>query len=146
MKIIIISNQNSTIFHNKNSILNALSPDKVSIIFRAGSEDILSKIFSMHPDLLITTDLEGFDISTLTGGFTYNLLKIRQLHLLLTRDSIHSNILSCPLSLRMDFICKKETDAEEIRKNFPDIPAIYSFEKLPDNDLASITRKLFNVI
>lgn len=146
MKILVVSHKNSLIAQHQKEIEKEFSDDELLFIFRSGSENILSRITSYGPDLLISLNLEGFDMSTLTGGFAYNLLKLRQLHLLLDHSSINSSIFSKPLSLRMEFICPNENEAVKIAEKYPDIPSIHSFEKLPDEYPFTIASKLFNVI
>lgn len=146
MKIVIVTHKDSNIFNKKNELMSALSEHNVSIIFRTGQENILYKLNSESPDLLISIDLEGFDMCTLTGGYAYNLLKIQQLHLLQNKSLFNSSILSSPLSLRMTFICPKESDANMLKKKFPDLPSVYSLENLPASYPFMIASKLFKVI
>lgn len=40
------------------------------------------KLQELKPDLLITYDLAGFELTTLTDGLSYNLLDCRQFHIL----------------------------------------------------------------
>lgn len=73
-------------------------------------------------DLLLTFDLAGFGQSTLMGGITYNLVKCKQIHILLQEKLPKESVLSKPLSIAMFFYCAGHEHCERLRTAYPDIP------------------------
>lgn len=68
-------------------------------------KDLIREIRISNPDILITTDLLGFDRSTLTDNVAYNLLNCKQIHLLLHEHLPNERYLTNPLSIAMFFYC-----------------------------------------
>lgn len=74
-------------FHKDRSLIEEeLRKDghEVFFIFRKSGDEhnIMSEIRSYEPDILITEDLEGFEMCTLTDAVSYNLIHCRQFHVI----------------------------------------------------------------
>ena len=88
------------------------------------SQDIIGEIKSRHPDLLITTDLAGFEQCTLTDNISYNLLDCKQFHLLLHEDLPNEPYLKKQLSIAMFFFCTEDVRCEELIRKYPNLPCL----------------------
>lgn len=95
-------------------------------IFRKAGDvhNIMAEIRSFEPDLLVTEDLEGFEICTLTDSVSYNLIHCRQKHYLFSEHPVNEIYLSKQLGLVMTFVCSDEHMAERIRLMYPDLPEV----------------------
>lgn len=87
-----------------------------------GQKDIISKIKVLHPDLLVTIDLQGFEQGTLTDNISYNLLDCKQLHLLLHDQLPNEHFLSRQLSIAMFFCCAGNSYFEYLKQCYPNLP------------------------
>ena len=84
--------------------------------------DIIGEIKALHPDLLITADLTGFEQCTLTDNISYNLLDCKQLHLLLHEKLPNELYLARQLSIAMFFYCTGDSYYNELIHKYPNIP------------------------
>ena len=91
--------------------------------------DIVGEIRALHPDLLITVDLAGFEQCTLTDNISYNLLDCKQLHLLLHENLPNEPHLKGQLSIAMFFYCAGDAYYDELIRKYPNMPYL---KKLPD--------------
>lgn len=107
----------------------------VFFIFREKNDrrNIMSEIKSRTPDLLITEDLEGFEMCTLTDAVSYNLVHCRQMHCIFTPHPENEPYLNKQLSLVMTFVCPDETEKARLLQTYPDIPEIRTVK---ETDLA----------
>ena len=101
--------------------------------------NIMKEIREYAPDLMITEDLEGFEMCTLTDAVSYNLIHCRQLHLLLSEDLTNERYLAKQLSLLMTFVCPDTDRAAALKDKYPDIPEITDMDNMPDDIPAEIT-------
>ncbi|MBQ9333001.1 MAG: hypothetical protein IJS12_01550 [Lachnospiraceae bacterium] len=118
-------------------------------IYRAPGDvrNIMKEIREYAPDLMITEDLEGFEMCTLTDAVSYNLIHCRQLHLLLSGDLTNERYLARQLSLLMTFVCPDTDRATALKDKYPDIPEITTMEKMPDDipdEIKEITAFVFD--
>lgn len=84
--------------------------------------DLIGEIKSLHPELLITIDLPGFEQCTLTDNVSYNLLDCKQLHLLFHENLPNEQYLNKQLSIVMFFYCAGNPYYEYLHKLYPDVP------------------------
>ena len=123
----------------------------IFFIFRKPGDEhnIMNEIRSYEPDVLITEDLEGFEMCTLTDAVSYNLIHCRQFHVIRSgvphngdlskekstyrntsggRDHEESlpneRYLGKQLSLVMTFVCTDEGMAKRLAAEYPDLPEI----------------------
>ncbi len=88
--------------------------------------DIISEIRAFHPDMLITTDLAGFEQCTLTDNISYNLLDCKQLHLLLHENLPNEPYLARQLSIAMFFYCAGDMYGDYLAQKYPNLPFLKS--------------------
>ncbi len=104
-------------------------------IYRAPGDtrNIMKEIREFEPELMITEDLEGFEMCTLTDAVSYNLIHCRQLHLLSSDPLSNERYLSKQLSLLMTFVCPNPDRAALLMDKYPDIPEITTLENVPED-------------
>ncbi|MBR6665222.1 MAG: hypothetical protein IKL22_05825 [Lachnospiraceae bacterium] len=73
-------------------------------------------------DLIVTFNLAGFDISTLTDGLSYNLVDSKFIHFLLHENLPNEKYLSKQLSISMFFYCVGNEYCDYLWKTYPEIP------------------------
>ena len=87
--------------------------------------NIMSELFDLAPEILITENLAGFTMTTMMDSIAYNKLSAKQFHLL-TDDSWNTTenleLLKKPLSLSMSFLCTNAEYDEILKRINPDIP------------------------
>ena len=145
MKIVIVAGRNG-VFYKKHKELTqrlATSGHECIFIFRepGDTRNIMADIRAEEPDLLITEDLEGFEMCTLTDAVSYNLVHCRQLHFLLSEHPANERYLSKQLSLVMTFVCKNERQVDVLSELYPDLPEVVCVKSAPVDfspDLADI--------
>ncbi len=130
MNIVIVGNT-SGIFRKKNndliSGLNDMGYDCTFIFREPGDErNIMADIRAASADLLITEDLEGFEMCTLTDAVSYNLIHCRQLHFLFSDKLSNEKYLAKQLSLVMTFVCRDAGLTETLKDRYPDLPEVVS--------------------
>ena len=116
--------------------------------------DITSAVKSLHPELLITVDLAGFEQRTLTDNISYNLLDCKQLHLLFHENLPNEKYLSKQLSIAMFFYCAGDTYYEYLCKLYPHVPYLRELpgwqfrrnEKVADKNAAILYAVLLEVL
>ncbi len=153
MNIVIIGSTAGQFHKDRPLIEEELRRDGHMIFFifrKPGDEhNIMNEIRSHEPDVLITEDLEGFEMCTLTDAVSYNLIHCRQFHVIRsgsTQDGNLSKKNSClgnisggrdhdeslpnerylgkQLSLVMTFVCTDEGMAQRLAAEYPDLPDI----------------------
>lgn len=134
MKAIIISQQPINSISGMKEFQKRLAQEghaEVSCLqYSAGERrDIIGEIKALHPDLLITTDLAGFEQCTLTDNISYNLLDCKQLHLLLHENLPNEPYLKGQLSIAMFFYCAGDACYDYLTQKYPHLPWL---KKLPD--------------
>lgn len=129
---------------NQNRITDELSASghSVKCIFRAPSDqrNIMKEIREFEPELLITEDLEGFEMCTLTDAVSYNLIHCRQLHILFSGELNNERYLAKQLSLLMTFVCADPARVETLTAKYPDLPEITSATDIPEDIPAEVAR------
>lgn len=73
-------------------------------------------------DLIITFNLAGFDIATLTDGLSYNLIDSKFIHFLLRENLPNEKYLAKQLSISMFFYCVGSEYRDYLLKTYPEIP------------------------
>lgn len=125
-KITIVSPLNGVLYNMKDEILKYATEMSccVDFIFRDKTlkQDLNEKIRNLGTDILITENLEGFELSTLTDSVLYNLMNCRQFHFIFNSDLDNERFLNMPMSLRMTFVFKDKEMRERFCKLFPDLP------------------------
>lgn len=91
--------------------------------------NLINEVKSFCPELLITTDLPGFELCTLTDNISYNLLDCKQIHLLIHENLPNEKYLGKQLSIAMFFYCAGNPYYKYLCKMYPDIPYL---KELPD--------------
>lgn len=91
--------------------------------------DIISEIKAFRPDVLVTTDLAGFEQCTLTDNISYNLLDCKQLHLLLHENLPNESYLARQLSIAMFFYCAGDAYYDYLVQKYPDLPYLKSLSE-----------------
>ncbi|MBO4899296.1 MAG: hypothetical protein J5509_03335 [Lachnospiraceae bacterium] len=128
MNIVIVAPKNGRFEKDKENIKakHEARGDKCFFIFRAQGDtrNIMVDIRSYEPDLLITEDLEGFEMCTLTDAVSYNLIHCRQYHYIYSEHPANEKYLAKQLSLVMTFICPDEEMASRFRTRYPDLPEV----------------------
>ena len=130
MKIAIVSND--YIYENIEKLradLSASVPDKLEIrlLTCQDNENIFSALTEFAPSILITENLAGFNLGTLSGGLAYNLINAIQLHIISNENKISESDymqLSKPLSLLMHFCCSANDSKSKLEAINQDIPYI----------------------
>lgn len=130
MKIILISTPISAIPSLK-QLQEKLSQEGDSEVFDlqytpGERRDIIGEIKAFHPDVLITTDLAGFEQCTLTDNISYNLLDCKQLHLLLHKNLPNEPYLARQLSIAMFFYCVGDMYYDYLVQKYPNLPYLKS--------------------
>ncbi len=137
MKVLMIGSTAGKLHKAEKEIKEALESQGHACagIYRAPGDErnIMKEIREYEPDLMITEDLEGFEMCTLTDAVSYNLIHCRQLHLLLSKDLSNEHYLAKQLSLLMTFVCPDPGRAAALTDKYPDIPEITTVEKMPDD-------------
>lgn len=85
-------------------------------------KDLIGDIKALSPQLLITTDLSGFEQCTLTDNISYNLLDCKQLHVLFHENLPNERYLKKQLSISMFFYCAGTAYYGRLRRQYPDLP------------------------
>jgi hypothetical protein len=93
-------------------------------IAQIGLNNLFIKLKELSFDILITTDLTGFEQATLTDNISYNLLDCKQIHLLLHDKLPNEHLLEKQLSIAMFFYCTKGEYYEYLVRTYNDIPFI----------------------
>lgn len=89
--------------------LEELAENRKAMVEFADTSDDLKRVYltenlkKMEIDLLVTYNLAGFELSTLTDGLAYNLVDCRQLHLISREDLISEKYLEKDKSINMFF-------------------------------------------
>ncbi len=148
MKIVLVGHKGGALDKAQNRIKEVFPGEELTFLFRSGEEHIFREVQAAQPDLLITEDLEGFEMSTLTDAVTYNLLHCRQLHLLL-RDPASlpayadgrrpADLLSRQLSLVMFFYVRGAAVLKRLKEQAPDLS--YA-DLLPEGDVPDLLPEL----
>lgn len=81
------------------------------------------------PDLLVSYDLAGFELTTLTDGLTYNLIDCRQIHIIKSDRLSNEKRLKEVMSINMFFFTKSRKTGDYLKENYPKIPFIDTIEK-----------------
>jgi hypothetical protein len=93
-------------------------------IDQIGLNNLFGKLKELSPDLLMTTDLTGFEQSTLTDNISYNLLDCKQIHLLLHDKLPNEHLLEKQLSIAMFFYCTHNEYYEYLVRTYNNLPYI----------------------
>ena len=91
--------------------------------------EMIGEIKAFHPDVLITTDLAGFEQCTLTDNISYNLLDCKQLHFLLHKKLPNEPYLAGQLSIAMFFYCAGDMYYDYLLKKYPNLPYLKSLSE-----------------
>ena len=140
MNIVIVGGRTGIFCKNNKELTEALegAGHKVTGIFRASGDEknIMADIHAACPELLMTEDLEGFEMCTLTDAVSYNLVHCRQLHFLFSERLKNEKYLSKQLSLVMTFVCSDTDRADDMLSRYPDIPEVVPVTVPYPEDLA----------
>ncbi len=128
MNIVIVGGRTGIFCKKNKELTEALEGErhKVTGIFRAPGDEknMMADINAACPELLLTEDLEGFEMCTLTDAVSYNLVHCRQFHFLFSEGLKNEKYLSKQLSLVMTFVCSDEDRAGDMMSRYPDIPEV----------------------
>lgn len=110
MKIIVLTNKHKFPYHIQitkalNDIISAniFSAQTIDISPQTSRSDVTQQLSSAPPDLIITLDLTGFELRTLTGECLLNMLPCKVCNIIWGENAEYSNYLSGKLSLSMLF-------------------------------------------
>ena len=148
MKIAVVSNEyySDNMDQLKHTLSAENSDSEVRLFLCDESSDFYSDLTSYAPSILLTENLAGFNISTLTGGPAYNLLHAIQYHVVHNQEAISGKAvshISKPLSLSMHFLCSDEEISKKLISLNPDIPYI-DILKVQFTDISAISNILLN--
>ena len=79
-------------------------------------------------ELLICSNLTAFDVRTLTGGRSLNLITSKVYHLITKRKCGNEEYLKDLISIAHFFFCTEEERMEKMKKAYPHIPYIELLE------------------
>ena len=134
-KIIIIQQENrkkkSDIFKNQKIEIHGMYFDICSIVY---SNTLIATLKNLCPDIIITLDLLGFELCTLTDNISYNLLNCKQIHILLHKNLENEKYLLKPLSIAMFFYCFAEDYYECLINKYPELPYLKSIQRWQSED------------
>ena len=82
----------------------------------------INELKGFAPDVLVTTDLAGFEQCTLTDNISYNLLSCKQIHLLLHENLPYEKYLEKQLSIAMFFYCVGDAYYDALKNKYPNLP------------------------
>ncbi len=146
MKVLLIGSTAGRLHKNTKEVTEALESHghACTAIYRSPGDarNIMKEIREFAPDLMITEDLEGFEMCTLTDAVSYNLIHCRQLHLLLSEELSNERYLAKQLSLLMTFVCPDPARVAALKDKYPDIPEITTVENMPDDIPEEIQKAL----
>lgn len=97
--------------------------------------------------LLVSFDLAGFQLKTLTNNVWYNLLPCKQIHFITTLNSSMETYLDNPLSISMFFYCISEQQKNTLitkYENIPWISVLLFWEEAPVQSLAQAFRTIID--
>ncbi len=138
MKIVIVAPEGGKFDGNRNEVLRQLEEagHETAFVTRAGGDlrNVMADIRNEEPDLLVTENLEGFEMCTLTDAVSYNLVHCRQLHFVFSGGLICEKYLAKQLSLLMTFVCADAELTKSLLSKYADIPEIISMEDGYPND------------
>ncbi|MBQ0027008.1 MAG: hypothetical protein KBS96_00245 [Lachnospiraceae bacterium] len=98
---------------------------------------IYGKLKEYGPDILISYNLAGFELCTLTDSVSYNLLDCKQIHWIEKKDCENEKYLNKVLSIAMFFATESASVYEYISETYDTIPALYNYsEHKGDNVIA----------
>ncbi len=119
-------------------------PDAELHVFQRSDqrENILAEIKALKPDLLVTEDLEGFEMTTLTDSVAYNLIHCRQIHLICRKGLPEMEFLEKQLSLVMHFYVRDPELEEEVRRRNGDVPYLNLLQGPVTEELPRLAREL----
>ena len=128
MNIVIVSSTTGQFYKDRPLIEEELRRDGHMIFFifrKPGDEhNIMNEIRSHKPDVLVTEELEGFEMCTLTDAVSYNLIHCRQFHVIRSGGLRNERYLGKQLSLVMTFVCTDEDMAQRLAETYPDLPEV----------------------
>jgi len=90
--------------------------------------DLIREVKALQPEILITTDLLGFEQCTLTDNVSYNLLDCKQLHLLFHENLPNERYLNRQLSIAMFFYCVGNSYYKRLSRQYPELPYLKVFK------------------
>ncbi|WP_026650964.1 hypothetical protein [Butyrivibrio proteoclasticus] len=108
-------------------------------------DNIMSQLENFKPDLLITENLAGFNMTTLMDSIAYNKIHALQIHVISDDPVLNSSdaegqdlsiLKGKPLSLSMHFVCKSDGAKELLLTANSDIPYIHVIPDLRIKNLA----------
>jgi hypothetical protein len=91
-------------------------------ISRIGLNKVFGQLKEVSPDILITSDLAGFEQATLTDNLSYNLLDCKQIHLLFHEHLQNERFLEKPLSIAMFFYCLGDAYYQYLSGTYQNLP------------------------
>jgi hypothetical protein len=89
---------------------------------KTGVNRLFGQLKELSADILITTDLLGFEQATLTDNLSYNLLDCKQIHLLLHEHLKNESLLKKQLSIAMFFYCMGDTYYQYLSGTYQNLP------------------------
>ena len=127
MKVVIVAKKGTIFERNSNMFqerLEQCTGDEVAWLSQAGEQtgNFMAELQAFAPDVLVTTDLTGFDQCTLTDNISYNLLNCKQIHLLLHENLSNEKYLEKQLSIAMFFFCVGDAYYDALKNKYPNLP------------------------
>lgn len=98
------------------------------LAFFSGDYEFQRDFDSSKYSLIITFDMAGFHLKTLTNNIWYNLLPLKQLHILTVSKNDLFDYLNKPLSISMFFYTTSEEIKNTLIKKHENIPWIKTFD------------------
>ncbi|MBO4266074.1 MAG: hypothetical protein J5910_02690 [Lachnospiraceae bacterium] len=85
------------------------------------------EIEEMHPEVIITFDLAGYELRTGNDTLSLNNIYARYAHILFHRSERYGNDLKCRQNLSMFTFVTEGEDINAFRERFPEIPNVCEF-------------------
>lgn len=144
MKIAIFcrnTSQQELIKHSINKLI-----EDVELTFDNADTTTQARFNADEFQLLITFDLAGFQLKTLTNNIWYNLLPCKQMHIITTCKNELMDYLNSPLSISMFFFCVTEEQKNTLNTKFENIPWLRVLNSWQENPTKALSDALATVI
>ena len=121
-------------------------PNEIELSFYNADTTTQAQLNADEYQVLITFDLAGFQLKTLTNNIWYNLLPCRQIHIITTCKNELMTYLNNPLSISMFFFCVTEGQKNTLSTGYENIPWLRVLNSWQENPAKALSDVLTTVI
>ena len=121
-------------------------PNEIELSFYNADTTTQVQLNTDEFQVLITFDLAGFQLKTLTNNIWFNLLPCRQIHIITTYKNELMTYLSNPLSISMFFFCITEEQKNTLSAGYENIPWLRVLNSWQENPAKALSDALTTVI